>query len=81
MNLRKLDKMNVFFMTLIDFSILEGRKIYTDLWSEFQRNVHRIFAVFPFEKGNEYKGQMKLVTVSDSVKILKLKIGNVQKPM
>lgn len=71
--------MNILFMTLIDFSSLEDRNIYTDLLSEFQRNGHRIYAVSPFEKENERKGQTELLAVSDSVKILKLKIGNVQK--
>lgn len=69
--------MNILFMSLIDFDSLDERNIYTDLLREFRKRDHYICVVSPVEKRSNK--ETKLLQLSDSVQILKLKIGNIQK--
>ena len=68
--------MNILFLTLIDFSSLSERGIYTDLLRALSQKGHRVFAISPVERRMGQKTH--LVTEGDST-ILKLRIGNIQK--
>ncbi|WP_377887496.1 glycosyltransferase family 4 protein [Alkalihalobacillus sp. R86527] len=68
--------MNVLFLTLLDFSTIEERGIYSDLMREFVKNKHNVYIVSPTEKRNQQ--QTKLLE-KGNYKILKLQIGNIQK--
>ena len=46
--------MKVLFLTLLDFSTLRERNIYTDLLREFQKNHHEVYAISPVERKNAY---------------------------
>lgn len=69
--------MNILFLTLLDFSNINERGIYTDLLREFRRNGHRLFIISPIEKRN--KENTHLLKADENVQILKLQIGNIQK--
>lgn len=68
--------MNILFLTLLDFSSIDENGIYTDLMREFERNGHNLFIVSPSESR---KGLATQVINNGSVRILKLKVGNIQK--
>ena len=68
--------MNVLFLTLLDFNTLEEKNIYTDLLRQFALNGHNTVIISPVER--RYKKGTHLIDRAD-YKILKLKIGNVQK--
>ena len=68
--------MNILFLTLLDFSSIEGNNIYTDLMREFVKNGHNIYIVSPTEKR---KNEMTTLIEYENIKILKLQIGNIQK--
>ena len=68
--------MNILFLTLIDFTSINERNIYTDLLREFQNNGHSVYVISPVEKR---KNQDIRVINEGSTTILKLKIGNIQK--
>lgn len=68
--------MNILFLSLLDFSSLNERSIYTDLLRKFRDNGHFIYAVSPVERRKS--GETSLID-EDDCKILKLKIGNIQK--
>lgn len=70
-------KMNILFMSLIDFESLDERNIYTDLLRAFRDRGNNIYAVSPVERCSNK--ETRLLTSGDSVQILKLKIGNTQK--
>lgn len=72
----RLIKMNVLFLTLLDFDSIEEHNIYTDLLREFVKHDHKIYAISPVEKR---KNQDTKLIKNKNVTILKLKIGNVQK--
>lgn len=68
--------MNIFFLSLLDFSNLCDRNIYTDLLNEFLKNGHCIYVISPIEKRrnvNTYLFKENCLT------ILKVRIGNTQK--
>jgi len=67
--------MNVLFLTLLDFSSLEERGIYTDLMREFVRNGHMVYIISPTERRR--RRPTELIDQGDHV-ILKLQIGNIQ---
>jgi glycosyltransferase involved in cell wall biosynthesis len=69
--------LNVLFLTLLDFESLEESNIYTDLMSEFVKNNHNISIISPVERKKRTKTH--LIEINDKCKILKLKIGNIQK--
>lgn len=68
--------MNILFLTLLDFSTIKERGIYSDLMREFAANGHRLFIVSPTERRHNKPIE---VIEEASVKILKLRIGNSQK--
>lgn len=68
--------MNVLFLTLLDFSNIDERNIYTDLIREFVKNNHTVFIISPAEKK---KRQPTRLIDNSTYKILKLQIGNIQK--
>ncbi len=68
--------MNILFLSLIDFSGIEDRHIYTDLLREFRKNGHLVHAVSPVEKK---KGKHTRLIEGDNLRILKPVIGNIQK--
>jgi glycosyltransferase involved in cell wall biosynthesis len=67
---------NILFLTLLDFSTLDEKGIYTDLMREFVKNNHMVYVVSPTEKR---KNQPTRLIDSGTYKILKLQIGNTQK--
>lgn len=68
--------MKILFLTLLDFENLDKSNIYTDLLKEFVKNNHIVSIISPIEKKN--RTATHLIEI-DGLKILKLKIGNVQK--
>ena len=68
--------MNILFLTLSDFSSIEEKCIYTDLMRQFVKNGHTVYIVSPAEKR---KCQSTKLINSESHKILKIAIGNIQK--
>ena len=69
-------RMNILFLTLIDFDTIDEPGIYQDLLREFANNGHQVFAISPVERR---KNQETTVLRTDKATILKLKIGNTQK--
>ena len=70
------DKMNVLFLTLLDFDSLQERNIYTDLLREFVKNGHKVCVISPVEKRKCIKTH---IIKEKNARILKLQIGNTQK--
>lgn len=68
--------MNLLFLTLLDFNSLEENNIYTDLLRKFAKNGHNTVIISPRER--RFNEETRLIT-EDNCKILKLKIGNIQK--
>lgn len=68
--------MNILFLTLLDFSNIDERNIYSDLLREFSNNGHSVYVISPVER--RYKRNTQLLK-TDKATILKLKIGNTQK--
>lgn len=68
--------MNILFLSLLDFESVDEHNIYTDLLREFRKNGHKLYIVSPIERR---KKQETFLIEEESSKILKLKIGNIQK--
>lgn len=68
--------MNVLFLTLLDFSSIDERNIYTDLLREFYKNGHSVYAISPVERR---RNQSTKLIKTEKATILKIKIGNIQK--
>lgn len=68
--------MKILFLTLLDFDSLDEQGIYTDLMKEFSVNNHEVYIVSPVEKK---KQKSTYLIEQKNVKILKVKIGNIQK--
>ena len=68
--------MNILFLTLLDFSNLKENNIYTDLLRHFLTKGHNVSVISPKER--RFNEETRLIT-EDNCKILKLKIGNIQK--
>jgi glycosyltransferase involved in cell wall biosynthesis len=68
--------MNILFLTLANISSIESKGLYNDLLREFRNNGHDIYVVSPFER-KEKKSTCLLL--NNEVKILKVKIWNIQK--
>lgn len=68
--------MNILFLTLLDFSSIEEKGIYTDLMREFVKNDHNVYIISPIEKR---KQQPTGLIDKGNYKILKLQIDNIQK--
>lgn len=70
------NRMNVLFLTLLDFDSIDEHNIYTDLLREFVKHDHKIYAISPVERRK--KENTRLLKCQNAT-ILKLKIGNTQK--
>lgn len=68
--------MKILFLTLLDFDSVYEHNIYTDLLREFIQNKHEVFVISPIERKKNEKTHF---VVEESSKILKLRIGNIQK--
>lgn len=68
--------MNVLFISLLDFSSIEEKSIYTDLVREFVKDGHNLFIISPTEKK---KNEPTHLIEKGNLTILKLQIGNMQK--
>ena len=68
--------MNILFLTLLDFSDISEKGIYTDLLREFIKNGHAVWVISPTEKRRNIATHL---IQNDSCTILKLRIGNIQK--
>ena len=68
--------MNILFLTLVEFNSIKEHNIYTDLLREFAKNGHKVFAISPLER----KHKQKTYIIRDkNFRIIRLKIGNIQK--
>ena len=68
--------MNVLFLTHLYFSDLKVKSIYTDLLRHFLKQGHNVSVISPRER--RFNEETRLIT-EDNCRILKLKIGNIQK--
>ncbi len=68
--------MKVLFLSLTDFTDFSERGIYSDLLSEFIKKGDEVFCISPVERR---KNQGTYLIERENGKILKLKIGNIQK--
>ncbi|WP_348921981.1 glycosyltransferase family 4 protein [Enterococcus rotai] len=69
--------MNILFLSLLDFDNLNQSNIYTDLLKKFIEHGHNVSIVSPTEKRN--KKQTHIIELDSQSRILKVKIGNIQK--
>ena len=68
--------MNVLFISLLDFTSLKERGIYTDLLRTLREEGHIVYAISPCEKRT---GRSSTVVIDNSSRISKPRIGNIQK--
>lgn len=68
--------MKILFLTLLDFSSLEEKNIYTDLLREFVKHGHYVCVISPVERRIQRKTEL---IKERKTRILKLQIGNVLK--
>ena len=68
--------MKILFLTLLDFDSLEDRNIYSDLLREFVKQGHSVCVISPVERRTGRKTEL---LKEKRTRILKLRIGNVQK--
>jgi len=68
--------MNVLFLSLLSFDTLDEENIYTDLLKEFSNRGDNVYVVSPIER--QFKKSTYIIE-EKNVKILRLKIGNIQK--
>lgn len=66
--------MNVLFLSLLDFKSFNERNIYCDILREFIKNGHKVYCISPTERKNRISTHLE-----ENGKLLKLKIGNIQK--
>ncbi len=68
--------MRILFLTLLDFTSIEGKGIYTDLMREFAKAGHEICIISP----NESKENSRdAIIVEGNTRILKIQVGKTQK--
>ena len=68
--------MNLLFLTLFDFKTMDEKNIYTDLLRVFVKEGHNVVVISPTERRH---GEETKLVQEGNAKILKLKIGNIQK--
>lgn len=68
--------MNILFLTLLDFESIYEHNIYTDLLRKFHKEGHNVYAISPVER--KKKVDTRYIQ-EERIRILKLKIGNIQK--
>lgn len=69
-------KLNVLFLTLVQFNSLQERNLYTDLLREFTKRGHHVYVISPIERRQNKKTYM---IKEENATILRLQIGNTQK--
>lgn len=69
--------MKILFLTLVDFDSLDDRNIYTDLLRKFYQEGHGVYVISPMERRKQK--ETEYLKIDDRCRILKLKIGNIQK--
>ena len=65
-----------FIFIIIDFNSIEEHNIYSDLLREFVKHGHNVYAVSPVERRLNLE---TYIVSEENVRILKLRIGNIQK--
>lgn len=68
--------MNILFLTLSNINSIHESTIYTDMLREFINNGHNVYIVSPSERRNNKPTH---IIEEDICKILKVKVGNIQK--
>lgn len=68
--------MNILFLTLSNINSIYESTIYTDMLREFINNDHNVYIVSPSERRNNKPTH---IIEEDICKILKVKVGNIQK--
>lgn len=68
--------MNILFISLMDYSSIEEHDIYTDVLRILRNKGNKIYIISPVERR---KGRKTSFIDEDGCRILKLKIGNIQK--
>lgn len=68
--------MNILFLSLIDINSFKDENIYMDLLNELMGKKNNVFIVSPIERRNK---KSSFVITQKGSKILKVKIGNIQK--
>lgn len=68
--------MNVLFLSLEVFNSINESNMYTDILREFTKNGHHVYSISPIER--RYAGDTKVISEKNS-KLLRLRIGNIQK--
>ncbi|MEI5993366.1 glycosyltransferase family 4 protein [Candidatus Enterococcus mansonii] len=69
--------MNILFLSLLDFNDLNQSSIYTDLLRKFVDNGHNVSIISPTERRNNQ--QTHMIELNSCSRILKVRIGNIQK--
>lgn len=69
-------RMNLLFLTLLDFDSINEHNIYTDLLREFCNHGHKAYVISPIERRS---GKQPRIIHGKNSTILKLRIGNTQK--
>lgn len=68
--------MNVLFLSLVDIKNFDEENIYVDLLRELKLKNNNVFIVSPIERRNKEKSNVREF---DNSKILRVKVGNIQK--
>lgn len=68
--------MNILFLSLLEFESLSERNIYTDLLREFVKSGHHVYAISPIERRKRINTH---IVKEKNARIIRLKIGNIQK--
>lgn len=68
--------MNLLFLSLLDINSFEEENIYMDLLNEFIKRKYNVFIVSPLERRAKKKSY---IIEKTNAKLLKVKIGNIQK--
>ena len=66
--------MNILFMSLLDFNSFDENNIYCDLLREFIKNGNDVYCISPVERKRDIETHFE-----ENGRLLKLKIGNIQK--
>ena len=68
--------MNILFLSLLDINSFDDENIYMDLLNEFIKKKYNVYIVSPTERKNK---KNTYIIEKNKSKILKVKIGNIQK--
>ncbi len=68
--------MNILFLTMVSIKNINSHSIYNDLMREFIKNGHKVYIASPAERRLHERTN---IIQSDGCKILRVKVGNMQK--